>query len=170
MIEGHEMMLRIYDLEFQGTAEGMGINGPSLLSVLASLDCERAAFAGTHEGYSVWEIVRHLAYAKHYFASQILEGTVAYPYAVGPGGFSAPEDAGPAAWEEQIRYLEEAHRLSKAAIAAIRPEDRRMQLGEWGLSREAAAVSICNHDSYHVAQIRSMGVPGLRRPKSEAAG
>jgi hypothetical protein len=149
------------DAEFGGES----YDGASLMATLSSLDAERAAAESSFEGYSAWSVALHLAYCKWLVAKALLGGSGElgpYPYPKGEGGFAEPVDAGPEAWTGFLEYLPRIHALAMRALRSSGEEILGREMPEWKIPLGKAAVWLCGHDAYHTAQIRSMGVPGLR--------
>jgi hypothetical protein len=147
--------------------DGESYDGASLMATLDSLDATRAAADSSHEGYSAWSVVLHLAYCKHVVARSIASAAggdelAAYPYPEGIGGFYAPLDASEAGWAECRAYLRRIHRIAMLAIREQAAELTDRIIPEWKIPVDKAVVWLCGHDTYHTAQIRNMGVPGLK--------
>ena len=50
------------------------------------------------------------------------------------------------------------------AILSGEPADWAQPFAEWNMTLGQAAVWLCSHDTYHLAQIRNMGIQALKRP------
>jgi hypothetical protein len=148
------------DAEFDGES----FNGDSLIKTLRKLSPEVAAGRGTWEGYSVWSVAIHLAWFKYFFARSLLgEAAVgAFPYEHDEHGFGAPATATPMAWAETLEYLARVHRLAAGAIRDTGPERLAATMDEWEMPYGQAIAWLLGHDTCHIAQIRNMGVPGLK--------
>jgi hypothetical protein len=146
---------------------GHSFNGLSLMKTLDSLDAAQAAWTATWEGYSAWEVALHVAYYKFYIARALAgEGrTGPYPFEKGSYGFWMPAERSEAAWAEARAYLVTSHGLAMEAIGAASGEKLAETMPKWEMPFRKAAVWLCSHDSYHTAQIRSMGVPGLKEAR-----
>jgi hypothetical protein len=158
-----DFMLDYADAEF----DGQSYNGSSLMATLSSLDRERAAADSSFEGYSAWSVGMHVARCKYLVAASFLgEAGRAelgpYPYPVGKVDFCAPPDASAEAWEAFLAYLRRVHSIVMRSIRESSDEDFERTMPEWGIPNGRAAAWLLTHDSYHNAQIRSMGVPGLK--------
>lgn len=157
------LLLDLADAEFDGES----FNGPSFMKTLESLSPESAASTATWEGYSAWEVAHHVAYYKYYIARELgAAGPIEpYPFPAGRSGFAPPREVSAAAYKDLLGYLRRAHRCVTEAIRAADPGKLVEIMPKWDIPFAKAAAWLCTHDSYHAAQIRSMGVPGLKEPK-----
>ncbi len=150
------------DREFDGES----LNGPSLMATLDSLDASRAASTATFEGYSAWEVAIHCAYYKYLIAEGLGAGAELEPYPFEKANFPPlPAPADEAAWKATRDYLRLAHRVSMDEIRASDAAKMDSTFAPWKMSFLDAVAWLCGHDLYHNAQIRSMGVSGLREPR-----
>jgi hypothetical protein len=155
-------MLDMADIEF----DGKSLNGPSFMASLDSLSAAEAAFSGTYEGYSAWELATHCAYYKYLVAQGLGAGPELEPYPFEKLDFAPlPVPADEAAWIRTRDYLRLAHRVCMDELRASDAARMDSVFAPWKMSFLAAASWLCTHDIYHNAQLRSMGLPGLRRPK-----
>jgi hypothetical protein len=165
MVRSFDLLADLADAEFDGES----YNGKSLIATLSALDAERAVANTTFEGYSAWAVASHLAYCKWVVAKSLLgkgsEELGAYPYTQENGGFGDPPEASVEAWALFIAYLRRLHAVAMRAIRERGDELFDRELPEWKIPIGKAAVWLCGHDGYHTAQIRSMGVPGLKRDR-----
>jgi hypothetical protein len=162
-----EFFLDYAESEFEGDC----FNGPSLMATLESLKPATAASNATYEGYSAWEVANHVAYYK-YFLARSLGAAAAiepFPFDTANYGFSQPEVAAAADWAALLAYLKKAHRCVMEAIAAAGPEKLAATMPEWKIPFGKAAAWLCSHDSYHLAQIRNMGIEELKSPKESSS-
>jgi uncharacterized damage-inducible protein DinB len=149
------------DAEFGGDS----FNGPSLMATLECLTPDMAAYDLTHEGYSAWEIALHLAYFKHFIAKALDPGIEAYPLPKGPSGFGTVPVPTQEAWRELLDYLRAIHSRVMQLVRAA-PESRFDEpTPRWEVPIGKAVAWLFTHDTYHTAQLRNMGVPGLKEPK-----
>jgi len=143
-------------------------NAPALLETLASIDAETAFSEATWEGYSPAGIALHVMYYKFLLARSLSPlFTETFRYAEGnfppvPGG--SPKDV----WKQ---ILDDLLHYDTAYAGSLRsfPESRLEEtMPEFGCSYRKAILWMITHDTYHNAQVRSMGVSGLRKMKDEA--
>lgn len=158
-----QALIDLADAEFDGES----FNGPPLMKTLDGLSPEQAAWKETWEGYSAWEVALHVAYYKFYIARALAgEGrTGPYPFEKGSFGFWMPSEPTEAAWKEVRAYLRKSHKLAMEAIGAASGAKLGEIMPKWEIPFAKAATWLCTHDTYHTAQIRSMGVPGLKEAK-----
>jgi hypothetical protein len=163
MVNKFDYLADLADAEFDGES----YNGKSLIATLSRLDAAAAAADSSFEGYSAWSVALHVAYCKWLVAKALLDEAGKadlgpYPWPVGEGGFAQPEDRSQAAWEAFLAWLSRTHRIAMKAMRAGAEADFNKELPEWGIPVGKAAIWLCSHDSYHTAQIRNMGVPGIK--------
>lgn len=148
------------DKEFDGES----FNGPSLMKTLDGLSAEEAASEATYEGYSAWEVAIHCAFYKYAIALELGAPGFDYPYE--EANFArVPSPADDAAWKTTRAVLRRAHHAVMDAVRAASPESLDAVWKEWDVPRREAVAWLCTHDCYHNAQIRNMGLPGLRKKK-----
>lgn len=155
------ILLGYADAQFDGES----YDGPSFMKTLDGLSWEAAASTQTYEGYSAWEVALHVLYYKYYFIRALgAEGSIE-PYPYPEGHFISPPEVGEEAWRLLRARLRGAHAVVMEAIRAF-PESRLDELiPKWGEPYGKGIAWLCGHDAYHSAQLRSMGVPGLKAPK-----
>ena len=154
--------------EFDGTIyHGHAFNGKSLIATLQTINVHEAASFDTYEGYTVSEIVLHLAYCKYRVAKEILgnNGLEEYPFPIGVEGFYDIEKIDEGKWVSIVEYLKSIHKIAMNAIEDIDIQRIGNAIKEWDMSLEQAIIWVCNHDTYHLAQIRNMNVPGMVKSK-----
>jgi uncharacterized damage-inducible protein DinB len=140
-------------------------NSPSLIAVLEKLSPEAAASTVTYEGYSAWGVALHVAYYKHFIISALAGESIAgvYPFPAGTYGFGeVPASPDPVSWKEVTAYLRNIHSIQMRVLRSADPARLGETFSAWKISYGRAAAWLCSHDSYHAAQIMSMGVPGLK--------
>jgi hypothetical protein len=160
------------DAEFNGKS----FNGPSFMATLRSLD-EKAAFdTDTFEGYSAWEIAQHVCYYKIMLVRDIddIFGKTAdkrlsdklEPLPFEFKDFAAmPDDRTPASWIKTLDYIEMAHNLCMKMIRELSADVLEKIKPQWNISFGSIIAWMFTHDAYHAAQLRNIGVPGLKKAK-----
>lgn len=157
----HSILIEYADAQFDGES----YDGPSFMKTLESLSFDAAASMATHEGYSAWEVALHVLYYKYYFIKAFGAGSSVEPYPYPEGNFASPPELSQEAWTLLHSRLRAAHKAAIGAILAF-PEARLDEpVPGWGEPFGRGIAWLCGHDAYHAAQIRSMGVPGLKAPK-----
>ncbi len=163
--------------------DGESFNGPPLMATLDSLSAEEAASRNTYEAYSAWEIAVHCAYYKQLITRALLKqaldtGALAiadtnldglaplepFPYA--EENF-APPPAQPTeeAWKTARAVLRRYHHALMTLLRAVDAESLDAEFTEWEVPFIDAVAWLATHDVYHNAQIRSMGLKSLRKPR-----
>jgi uncharacterized damage-inducible protein DinB len=168
MENGFEKLVFYADQEFNGTIyHGHAFNGKSLIATLGSIKAKEAGSFDTYEGYTVSEIALHLAYCKYRVAREILgdDKVEKYPFPIGLEGFFDIENIDEGKWKSVIEYLKKIHEITMSAIKEVDSSRLENQIKEWDMSLDQAIIWICNHDTYHLAQIRNMNVPGMVKSK-----
>jgi hypothetical protein len=155
------LLLDYADAEFDGES----LNGPSFMKTLEALGPEAASWQATHEGYSAWEVALHVAYFKHVLYRALVPDPLPYPLPKGPSGFARPAELTAEAWRVTLAAIRALHARTMDAARAAAPALLEEEMPKWGLPKLKALVWLCGHDSYHSAQLRSMGVPGLKEPR-----
>jgi hypothetical protein len=157
-----ELLANLADDEFDGDC----FNGLSFMKTLSKLDASMAAYNDTYEGYSAWEIALHCAYYKYFLAKALGAPVEDYPFDKENYGFGASRPAGTeAAWAELLEYLPKAHKTAWDAAQALEADKLDEILPAWKVSFAKALSWLATHDTFHGAQIRSMGTPGFKSPK-----
>jgi len=154
------LLLDYADDEFDGAS----FNGPSLMKTLDGLSAEAAADRNTFEGYSAWDVALHCLFYKYFTAREFGKAGPLEPYPYEEGNFAerGPTDEG--SWAALRAYMRKAHAVCRDAIARATDDELAELVPSWKVSRGKAAAWLAGHDTYHTAQIRSMGVPGIREP------
>ena len=136
--------------------------GPNLWNTLKGLSLEQATYTSTYEGYSAWKVVLHCAYWK-WDTRKNLCGHPIPEFPRGPEDWPRPaEDRSLASWKADLEFLREEHRLLRECIQEF-PEEKLLRIDErhhYPFARHL--YGIASHDVYHTAQIRNMGIPGVK--------
>ncbi len=160
--KGMSALLDLADAEFGGRS----FNGAPLMQTLEGLSLEQAIATGTWEGYSVWQVAHHVTYFKYFVARSLGVAGPLEPYPYEQADFApAPPAASEAGWKEALAYLRRVHEVCMTALRRLEPERLEARMPEWRVTYRAAIAWLCTHDTYHTAQIRSMGVPGLKEAR-----
>ena len=102
----------------------------------------------------------HLMHWKHFQARVLGDTTLDdFPYE-GENWPALPEGRSEAAWLQTLADQEEIHAAYMAALKAF-PAERLGEKMEWGCPFGEAIAWMTTHDTYHIAQIRNMGLKGL---------
>ncbi|HXY29338.1 MAG TPA: DinB family protein [Gemmatimonadaceae bacterium] len=145
--------------------EGPAWQGPNLRGALRGVrarDARRRPLRGRH---TIWELVLHLAYARHRIAGR-LRGAPdrRFPRPLRTNWWPhTPSRQDDRHWRADLALLAESQAELLAALSAA-PKGRlagRRQGKAWSLAQEALGVA--NHDAYHTGQILLLRKPARRR-------
>lgn len=149
--------------------DGNSFNGSSFMATLETLDYESASSMGTHEGYSAWSVALHVAWYKYFVASALLGGAEKGTIILGPflhpydaDAFAEPPEASDAAWKSLLVYLRRVQDQITKALGEAGSQKMDEIMPEWEIPWARVIAWYLGHDGYHNAQIRNMGVPGLK--------
>jgi uncharacterized damage-inducible protein DinB len=146
--------------------DGRSFNGAPLIETLESLTAAQASTRDTWEGYSVWEVAHHVTYFKYFVARSLGAAAPLEPYPYPQVDFApAPPEPDDEKWRATIAYLKRVHEVCMAAIRGLSDDRLEARMTEWKATYRRAIAWLCTHDAYHTAQIRSMGVAGLKESK-----
>jgi uncharacterized damage-inducible protein DinB len=156
-------------MQAQREFDGHAFNGSSLMETFRSLDAQDAASTDTWEGYSAWSVANHVCYYKYFMikaidAAQGSHHAAALEPWTGPENAEtpAPENANEIRWAGMLGLLEATHQTVMDVIRHVDTNLLGKILPSWNVPFGEAIAWLLNHDSYHAAQIRSMGIPALR--------
>ena len=149
-----ELIINLTKAEYDGPS----FNGPNLVKTLKVLTMEQVLSTETYEKYTAWGVVLHLMYWKYKLAQFLgAQEVVAFPYQ--EDNFPAlPEDQSAASWQKTLDDLDTYHKAYIKALEAFPEEKLAEKLEEWGCSFGQAIAWMTTHDTYHIAQIRNMGL------------
>jgi len=141
--------------------DGGSFNGPNLVRTLRSLTLDQVTTEETYEGYTVWSIVLHLMTWKHFLARALGDTTLEdFPYE-GENWPKLPDELTQASWEKMLAEQDEIHAAYLAVLKDFPVERLGEKMEAWGCSFGEAIAWMTTHDTYHIAQIRNMGLKDL---------
>ena len=141
------------------------LNDVSLLETLRSLSHEEAASTDTYEGRSAWAMAIHVLYFKRQVAIEL--GASVPPYTYEETDFPPlPKETSKEAWERLIGEIETTHVSFTDGLAEVDDERLAGTYEKWDMPLGEAVTWVISHDTYHNAQIRNMGLAGLKEPPS----
>jgi hypothetical protein len=136
---------------------GFSFNGPNLRKTLKSLSFSQIISTDTYEKYSVWGIVLHLMKWKHTLAG-LLGAQDLLPFPYGDEDFpQLPQQLTEEAWENTLVEMDIIHKQYLLTLADFDPEKLEEKM-TWGCTYGEAITWMTTHDTYHLAQIRNMGL------------
>jgi uncharacterized damage-inducible protein DinB len=144
------------DTEYQGKS----VNGKSFKETLNALSFEEAMNRETFEGFSAWDMVFHNFYWKNEILSFIGEKIET--------GFEEKnfpkkkELDNEAEWKEMLELSDTIHTQYMKALENLEEDALDEDIESWDMKLGHAIAWIASHDSYHNAQLRSMGIPSLK--------
>lgn len=157
-----DTITRILDQEFFGPTA----NGEAFLPLLNRLTFDQVMDKRTWERYSVVEIAHHVAYWKYELVRFLGKSDLKPVFELADfppiqSNFSQTD------WSTCMAYLKSVHSAVSQAILALNPEDleRSMPDDEGSMTLGEYLLWLTTHDTYHTAQIRSMGLEGIRQGK-----
>ena len=151
--------------ETDAVFDGYSFNGPPLMKTLESFDAAKAAMNDTFEGYTAWGIALHVMYWKYEFAKMIGD-EMPEPFPYHAGNWPAlPADGSAVAWQETLARLRKVNAVLRERIAALDTAKLDEIIPDWKVTVERGLMWVIGHDTYHTAQIRSMGIPGTEGEK-----
>ena len=137
---------------------GMSFNAPPLRKMLDELTLEEVTSTETYEGYSVWGIVLHVLYWKYQFAAWLdAPGLPDYTYQK-DNWPALPDILSQEAWDETLAVMDGCHNAYVAALHALPDGKLNEKMEAFGCSWADGIVWMSTHDTYHIAQIRNMGI------------
>lgn len=148
------MIIDITEREYHG----MSFNAPPLRKMLDKLTLDEVTSTDTYEGYSVWGIVLHLLNWKEQLATWLdAPGMPDYPYPKANWP-AVPENPTQKAWDETLAVLDGVHTAYITALRNLPPGKLEEKIEAWRCTWADAIVWMSTHDTYHIAQIRNMGL------------
>ena len=106
-------------------------------------------------------MVLHNVYCK-WMLLKALDPNDGTPYGYEEKSFPAlPVPADEKAWEKTMSDSDVIHDAYMAVLGRLTADRMAGELEGWKCTVGAAVGWMATHDSYHAAQIRNMGVPGL---------
>ncbi|PKL24936.1 MAG: hypothetical protein CVV47_06525 [Spirochaetae bacterium HGW-Spirochaetae-3] len=162
MAEGLAIILDVLETEFRGKSW----NGLSLAPTLGKLGAAEAARTDTFEGYSAWSVALHCTKCKILAARDL---GVAAPEWAFPAEtwFPEPGDKGQPAWDRDRATLADAHDAMMAGLRAFPASSLGDEMPTWKSPWETVIAWLVTHDSFHGAQVRSMGLPTFRTKRHD---
>ena len=149
-------LAELTEIEYRGKSW----NGRSLIDTLRGYTLGQVSSKDTYEKFTVWGVVLHNVYWKWKLLRVLTPGdTTPYDYEL--KNFPVlPEPADAAAWDKTLSDSDAVHDAYMAALNQVSVTGMEEMIPDWDCTVGAAIGWMATHDSYHVAQIRNMAVPG----------
>ena len=130
-------------------------HGPNLRGAIRGVTPSEAAWRPRPNRHNIWELVVHAAYWK-YVAWRRLTGAKRGSFPLqGSNWMTRPTDSPRLkAWKHDIALLEDAHRMLRQSVAALRPADLSRKPEGSTVSTLALVAGVAAHDLYHAGQIQ----------------
>jgi uncharacterized damage-inducible protein DinB len=161
MTDDLKLLSMMTDQEFRGHT----FNGQSLMETLRQLSASEAVDRNTVEGYSAWDNLVHCVYFKYVVVRQLGASAPCDPYPWKEESFPPVPDASEEAWKRALDYAELVHDTYLAALKTLDPARLGEPFPAWKCTLGEALIWIPPHDTYHVAQVRNMGLARFRKPR-----
>jgi hypothetical protein len=155
------LLLDMTEREFRGHT----FNGQSLMETLKPLTAAEAADRNTVEGYSAWDNLIHCVYFKYVVVRHLGASAPCDPYPWKPGSFPPIPEVSDQAWSRALAYAELVHKTYMEAAGALDESRLSEPFPEWECTLGEALIWIPPHDTYHVAQVRNMGLAKFKKPR-----
>ncbi len=158
MEETRQLLLGAIDDAF----DGEGWHGPTLLGTIRGLSFEQICRPSAYEGITVWQVALHCAYWKWEVRRRVSEEDTDSFRRIPEDWPDLPEARSAADWEADLALLIEEHYLLREAVGLFPMEKLGRVEGGNRFPYRKYIYGAAAHDVYHTAQIRNMGVAGLR--------
>lgn len=140
---------------FGETLRGPAWHGPSARAALRGITASLASWRPAGVAHCIWELVLHMAYARHRTLGRLGARQRAFPHRLEKAWWPRlPESMDAAAWASDVELLFALDDELLRAVAALpdraltRPRDN----GARALGGELLGIAL--HDAYHTGQIR----------------
>lgn len=144
-------------LLLQGIEEGFAKkawHGPNLRGSIRGLTAKEAAWRPGRGRHNIWEITVHCAYWKYIVWRRITgEKRGSFPL-LGSNWFTRPAETSETAWKQDVKLLNDMHRLLIEAVANLKPSDLKKYPKGSKFDNRSTIFGIAAHDLYHTGQIQ----------------
>jgi uncharacterized damage-inducible protein DinB len=129
-------------------------HGTNLRGSIRGLSARQAAWRPAGERHNIWELIVHAAYWKYAVARRFTgERRGSFPLK-GSNWFARPQVATDKAWRTDVNLLEDMHRLLRAAVEDLSPDELSRTPKGSKTSNAFILTGIAAHDLYHAGQIQ----------------
>ena len=145
-----ELLLHIIDEGYQKKTW----HGPNLRGSIRGLTAKQAAWRPSPTRHNIWEIIVHCAYWKYIVRRRTLgEKKGSFPLQ-GSNWIKRPDELTDEAWKQDVKLLDDMHRLMVEAIAQLKPSDLSRTPKGSRVDTTSIIWGIAAHDVYHAGQIQ----------------
>lgn len=163
----HRSLVLIAD-QTEREFRGHTFNGYSLMETLRPMSADTAARTDTYEGYSAWDNLVHCIFFKFHLTRVLGHAEPLLPYPWQEGSFPPIADTSESAWAHALDYAELVHNTYMQALEHADPSIFEHRIEEWDCTVQEAIIWMPAHDTYHVAQIRNMGLAELQKNRKRS--
>ncbi|HEY7877740.1 MAG TPA: DinB family protein, partial [Gemmatimonadaceae bacterium] len=131
-------------------------HGPSVRQALRDLDARAARWRPAPGRHNIWEIVLHLAYARHRVIGRLTDRPrTRFPRALeAPWWPAVPVLGGDVEWSADMELLAELQRRLLETVEHI-PAERLASLGRGrSVTYGIEVLGLATHDAYHAGQMQ----------------
>lgn len=161
MTNNLKLLYDMADREFRGHT----FNGQSLMETLRPLTAAQAADRNTVEGYSAWDNLIHCVFFKYVVVRFLGASAPCDPYPWKEGSFPPILDVSDSAWAQALDYAELVHDTFLGALKTLDESRLDEPFPAWECTLGEALIWVPPHDTYHVAQVRNMGLDFFKKPR-----
>lgn len=148
-----ELLIKMTETEF----DGRSFNAPPMRKLLSTLPFTQVIRTDTFENYSVWSVALHCMYWKFDLADKL--GAQKTPFGYEEKNFPAlPDPADENAWKLTLESSISLHRRYIQTLTDFPDNKLDTIMPGWKCPYIDAIAWMATHDTYHVAQIRNMGI------------
>lgn len=129
-------------------------HGPNLKGSIRRVDEQTAVWRPSPERHNIWEQSVHAAYWK-YAAWRRLVGEKRGSFPLkGSNWFVRPIQGDGRTWKDDVKLLDEMHRLLRAAVEKLPPKQLDVIPPGAKTTNATLIIGIAAHDVYHAGQIQ----------------
>ena len=147
-------LMQVTEAEYRGKS----FNGKSLVDTVRGYSLEQVKSTDTFENYTVWGIVLHNMYCK-WMVLKFIDPSNPMEFSYEASDW--PPIPGQGKAEDWAKTLDDSDRIHDEylrQLGKLAPEALDETVDDWKCPLGQTVAWIATHDSYHVAQIRNMGL------------
>lgn len=137
------------------TLRGPAWHGPSARAALRGITASTASWRAEGVAHCIWELVLHMAYARHRTLGRLGVIADAFPHRLEkPWWPRLPESLDEGAWRSDVKLLFALDDELLGAVAAIPSGVLARPRGAGARALGGELLGVAMHDAYHTGQIR----------------